>query len=248
MRGAGATLIAAGSLLGLVDAARQLYAPVAVTATIDLLNTVPITFTSDSLSAFFLVAIFAVSGLTAVYSFHYMDKSDHAGRTAAHFLFFSLLIAAMALVVTADNMVAFILCWEIMSLSSFFLVVYSYEKEQNRRACKLVNGWGGQPGINRSTGMSFSNPSGRFRTAPERAAADGATADRDHHLGSRHGLVSLQQGGFHVARNGARDHDGVGMPWRSHEVDAETGQIEERGGQHIQIHLARIASGRRHLS
>jgi len=137
MRGAGATLIAAGSLLGLVDAARQLYAPVAVTATIDLLNTVPITFTSDSLSAFFLVAIFAVSGLTAVYSFHYMDKSDHAVRTAAHFLFFSLLIAAMALVVTADNMVAFILCWEIMSLSSFFLVVYSYEKEQNRRAAFL---------------------------------------------------------------------------------------------------------------
>ncbi|MCP4719954.1 MAG: hydrogenase, partial [Desulfobacteraceae bacterium] len=45
-----------------------------------------------------------------------------------------LLIAAMALVVTAANIITFMLSWEIMSLSSFFLVVYNYESEENRRA------------------------------------------------------------------------------------------------------------------
>ncbi len=40
----------------------------------------------------------------------------------------------MALVVTAGNLIAFMLSWEIMSLSSFFLVVYDYEARENRRA------------------------------------------------------------------------------------------------------------------
>jgi len=53
---------------------------------------------------------------------------------ASHYLFFSLLVASMALVVTAANMITFMLCWEIMSLSSFFLVVYRYESDENRSA------------------------------------------------------------------------------------------------------------------
>ena len=40
----------------------------------------------------------------------------------------------MALVVTANNLIGFMLSWEIMSLSSFFLVVYDYESEENRKA------------------------------------------------------------------------------------------------------------------
>ncbi|WP_373498194.1 proton-conducting transporter membrane subunit [Desulfococcus sp.] len=40
----------------------------------------------------------------------------------------------MALVVTANNMITFMLFWEIMSLSSFFLVIYDYEKAENRKA------------------------------------------------------------------------------------------------------------------
>jgi hydrogenase-4 component B len=88
----------------------------------------------DTLSAFFLMAIFAVSLLAAFYSFHYMSRPQKALRTASHYLFFSLLVAAMALVVTAANLFTFILSWEIMSLSSFFLVVYNYEVDENRKA------------------------------------------------------------------------------------------------------------------
>ena len=98
------------------------------------LNAFSLSFKIDALAAFFLVAIFAVCLLAAIYSFHYMDKPREALRTAANYLFFSLLAASMALVVTADNMVTFMLCWEIMSLSSFFLVIYNYEIPENRKA------------------------------------------------------------------------------------------------------------------
>jgi hydrogenase-4 component B len=40
----------------------------------------------------------------------------------------------MALVVTAANMITFMLSWEIMSLSSFFLVIYDHESPENRKA------------------------------------------------------------------------------------------------------------------
>jgi hydrogenase-4 component B len=40
----------------------------------------------------------------------------------------------MALVVVAANMITFMLAWEIMSLSSFFLVVYDYETPENSKA------------------------------------------------------------------------------------------------------------------
>ena len=54
-----------------------------------------------------------------------------------NYLFFSLLVISMALVVTAGNMIAFLLSWEVMSLSSFFLVVYNYASAENRLAGRL---------------------------------------------------------------------------------------------------------------
>ncbi|MGA6926068.1 MAG: proton-conducting transporter membrane subunit [Desulfosarcina sp.] len=40
----------------------------------------------------------------------------------------------MALVVAADNMIAFLVSWEIMSLSSFFLVIHDHQVPENRKA------------------------------------------------------------------------------------------------------------------
>ena len=63
-----------------------------------------------------------------------MDKPQKGFRTAGNYLFFSLLTISMALVVAANNLITFMLAWEIMSLSSFFLVVYDYEAGENRKA------------------------------------------------------------------------------------------------------------------
>ena len=134
LRVTGVVGIAAGCVVGCVDALGTLLDGGSRTASFSYLNAFELSFRMNALSAFFLVAIFAVSALAALYSYHYMDEAGKARRTAAHYLFFSLLVAAMALVVTADGMVAFLLSWELMTLSSFFLVIHDHEEADNRRA------------------------------------------------------------------------------------------------------------------
>jgi hydrogenase-4 component B len=128
-------IMAAGCLLGLVNAGMRLYWLEFDNAAWSLhLNAFTLSFQIDSLSAFFLVAIYAICLIAAVYSFHYLSKPAKALRAAVSYLFFSLLTGAMVLVVCADNLVTFMLCWEIMSLSSFFLVIYDFEADENRKA------------------------------------------------------------------------------------------------------------------
>ncbi len=126
--------IGVGCLLGCVDAVQRLVEGTTSTVSFSYLQAYELSFYLNTLSAFFLVAIFAVSALAALYSFHSMDDPKMAGRTAAHYLFFSLLVNAMALVVVADGMITFLLSWELMTLSSFFLVIYDHEESENRRA------------------------------------------------------------------------------------------------------------------
>jgi hydrogenase-4 component B len=134
LRVVGVAGIGAGSLLGFLDAVRSLLAGSSHTASFTYLHEFELSFRTNPLSAFFLVAIFAVSALAALYSFHYMDDAAKARRTAAHYLFFSLLVIAMALVVVADGMIPFLISWELMTLSSFFLVIYDHEDADNRKA------------------------------------------------------------------------------------------------------------------
>ncbi len=134
LKGLGVLGIAGGSLLGLISAGAQLFAETPAEAAIAYQHNFSLAFRMDGLSAFFLIAIFAVSMIAAIYSFHYMDKPARAVLTASHYLFFSLLTIAMALVVTAHNMITFMFSWELMSLASFFLVVFDHEAEDNRRA------------------------------------------------------------------------------------------------------------------
>jgi hydrogenase-4 component B len=134
MKMVGACAMGVGCLVGLVDAVAQLSHPAGAAAGINYLNNLSLSFQIDPLSAFFLMTIFAVSMLAAVYSYHYLDHPDKALRTASSYFFFSLLVVSMALVVTAANLITFMLTWEIMSVSSFFLVIFNYESKENRKA------------------------------------------------------------------------------------------------------------------
>ena len=126
--------ISIGCCLGMLDALSRLTHDGSASASFAYLNTLSLAFQIDGLSAFFLLAIFAVCLLAAIYSFHYMNHPEKALRTATNYFFFSLLAASMALVVVADNMITFLLSWEIMSLSSFFLVIHDYQTPENRKA------------------------------------------------------------------------------------------------------------------
>ena len=93
----------------------------------------------DPLSAVFAVAIAVVTMLAAVYGSRYLQS--HAGpatrgqrNLGVSWFFLNLLAASMLLVVAARNGVLFLVSWELMSLSSFFLVTFDDRQESVRRA------------------------------------------------------------------------------------------------------------------
>lgn len=84
----------------------------------------------DGLSAFFLFLISVMSFIGTLYAAGYMADFYGKGKTvSSHFFFLSMLIVSMLLVPVVQNGLAFLFVWEIMSLSSFFLVVFENERE-----------------------------------------------------------------------------------------------------------------------
>ena len=88
----------------------------------------------DPLSSFFLVCVFAVSGLSALYGWGYLKHYVGEGRVAAAVALFHLLVASMAVVVLARDGVLFLIAWEVMSIASLFLVLFDDREETVRRA------------------------------------------------------------------------------------------------------------------
>ena len=88
----------------------------------------------DGLSAFFLALIFFIGFLVSVYAVGYMKEFDAHRRGQAAPLLLNLLLLSMAFVVSAGDMLSFLLGWEAMSLASYFLVVLDHEKREARQA------------------------------------------------------------------------------------------------------------------
>ena len=85
----------------------------------------------DALSAIFVAIIAIMSSLAVIYANGYLKPYVQKGvDTSAHFLFLMLLIASMLAVVTVQNGLFFLIVWELMSLSSFFLVIFEGEKKE----------------------------------------------------------------------------------------------------------------------
>jgi formate hydrogenlyase subunit 3/multisubunit Na+/H+ antiporter MnhD subunit len=89
----------------------------------------------DDLSALFLAVIFFVSALIAIYAVGYMRGSS-ARQAAVAWPMFAALVGAMALVVVAHNAVLFLTAWEVMALSSYFLVTLNDGTVEVRNAGK----------------------------------------------------------------------------------------------------------------
>ena len=88
----------------------------------------------DALSAFFLVPIFVLGGLAAVYGRAYMQGADAKRSLGPSIFAFNVLLASMALVAIARNGVLFLVAWEVMALSSYVLVTFDHEEAEVRRA------------------------------------------------------------------------------------------------------------------
>lgn len=88
----------------------------------------------DGLSAFFILAISVVCVLSAIYGLEYMKAYLGRKNLGLTWCFYNLLFASMLMVVVARNGVLFLMAWELMSLSSFFLVMFEHERESVRQA------------------------------------------------------------------------------------------------------------------
>ena len=87
----------------------------------------------DALSGFFLFLLGATSAGISIYSAGYMRRSE--GRALGlQCLLYHLFMASMAFVMLADDGYAFMVAWETMALTSFFLVTSEHRHAEIRRA------------------------------------------------------------------------------------------------------------------
>ena len=91
-------------------------------------------FQIDAVSAFFLLSVFGLSIVTALYGRSYLSATDGGHSSAGSWFHLNLLTASMALVIGAHDGLLFLLAWEIMALSPFFLVIFDDRKVASRHA------------------------------------------------------------------------------------------------------------------
>jgi hydrogenase-4 component B len=111
----------------------------AITATLPLgLPWLPSRVRLDALAGFFLAVIGVVTCGVGLYGPAHVRAIEH-GRDSLIALggFTGLFLTGMLLVTLADDAFLFMVAWELMSLSSYFLVAFQHENAANRRAAFL---------------------------------------------------------------------------------------------------------------
>ncbi len=88
-------------------------------------------FRVDGLSAFFLFVVNLGAASASLYGLGYGTHEDEPQRVLP---FFPAFVAAMNLVVMADDAFSFLFSWELMSLASWALVMAHHRDPENRRA------------------------------------------------------------------------------------------------------------------
>jgi hydrogenase-4 component B len=91
----------------------------------------------DPLSALFLFPIFVVPACGAVYALGYWPAEEHPGNVRKLSFFYGLLCASMAWVTLARGAVPFLVGWEVMALSAYFVLTTEDGKEEVREAGTL---------------------------------------------------------------------------------------------------------------
>ncbi|MDP2791495.1 MAG: proton-conducting transporter membrane subunit [Rectinemataceae bacterium] len=130
-----AVLFVAGSLCGFAGTALSFGG--AVPPSLHLPWTLPLgqfSIAIDPLSGFFLLLVFAVPALGAVYGLGYWKQAEHRENGQRLGLAYGLLAAGMAMVVIARDAVLFLIVWEIMALAAWFAATAEDDKPEVREA------------------------------------------------------------------------------------------------------------------
>jgi hydrogenase-4 component B len=119
---------------GLVGSVRGLFEPASVSYLLPWPSAGEPLLGLDPLSAFFLVLVFFVASLCSIYALGYTPAERNPRTSRRTQLFFGLLVAGMALLLIARHALAFLVGWEAMALSAYFLIVSEDGLRENRRA------------------------------------------------------------------------------------------------------------------
>jgi hydrogenase-4 component B len=134
----GSLFAAAGSVLGLVFSATVLMT--GTTPAFSAPTSFPLLSIAvhiDYLSAFFMMVISVIAFFCSMYALGYLTKYYGKYSIGALGFYYNLFIVSMILAVTASNALFFLIAWEIMSLSSYFLVIIEVDQEKNIKAGSL---------------------------------------------------------------------------------------------------------------
>ncbi len=92
-------------------------------------------FRLDPLAGFFLALIGIVTTAVSLFGPGYVREFEHGKQPMSVLGFFTgLFVTGMLMVVVAADAFSFMVAWELMSLTSYFLVVYQHQNPANRRA------------------------------------------------------------------------------------------------------------------
>ncbi|TGE34409.1 proton-conducting transporter membrane subunit [Desulfosporosinus sp. Sb-LF] len=97
-----------------------------------------LTWKVDGLTVFFLFILLLGQGLSSLYSIGYLKEYEEKKKSLwPFFTGWFLFLGSMFGVLLADDGFSFLLMWEMMSLFSFFLVLYEHEDPQNRKSAYI---------------------------------------------------------------------------------------------------------------
>lgn len=117
-----------GGVIGIISGITQLHAGVTLVARFATpFDFADFTLRMDSLSAFMVLVISLLVVVCSLYSLTYMREYEGKGAAAMGF-FMNLFIASMVALLVMDNAFWFIVLFEMMSLSSWFLVIARQDK------------------------------------------------------------------------------------------------------------------------
>ncbi len=111
------------------------------TASVAITPPRPLTFfpvvylTIDPLSSFMILVVALLSFYSSIFAIGYVDHYfTHRGKLAILGLCYPSFIASMILVALAGDVILFLVAWEIMTVTSFFLILTDFEDYRVRRA------------------------------------------------------------------------------------------------------------------
>jgi len=134
----GNLLAIAGAVFGIISSASVIFSnsdfSFAAASSFPLLS---FSFNVDKLSAFFIFTISLIALFASVYGIGYAKHFYKKYNLGTLGFFYNAFIAGMLAVVSSGNAIFFLIVWEIMSLSSYFLVIFENKEKENIKAGSL---------------------------------------------------------------------------------------------------------------